>query len=158
MSLDNWGAKGVYAPIEWCENYISAPRNASKKVEAGLHMKNVETNQGTADLERQTYTVEEARKRLGIGRTVAYRKGLLPTIKVAGRLLVPRQALERMLAGDREIDTGDATNTPVDASANREPERAQPADHRECSRATASGAPFSRTPRRRYDDIGRVSQ
>jgi hypothetical protein len=50
------------------------------------------------NLERQTYTVEEAAKILGICRTVAYRKGVLPTVKVAGRLLVPKQALERMLA------------------------------------------------------------
>ena len=49
-------------------------------------------------LERQTYTIEEAAKILGICRTVAYRKGVLPTVKVAGRRLVPKQALERMLA------------------------------------------------------------
>lgn len=49
-------------------------------------------------LERQTYTIEEAAKILGICRTVAYRKGVLPTVRVAGRRLVPRWALERMLA------------------------------------------------------------
>jgi hypothetical protein len=49
-------------------------------------------------LERQTYTVAEAAKILGICRAVAYRKGVLPTVKVAGRRLVPKQALERMLA------------------------------------------------------------
>jgi hypothetical protein len=50
------------------------------------------------NLERQTYTVEEAAKILGICRTLAYRKGVLPTVKVAGRLLVPKWALERILA------------------------------------------------------------
>jgi Helix-turn-helix domain len=49
-------------------------------------------------VERQTYTVEQAAKILGICRTVAYRKGVLPTIRIAGRRLVPKQALERMLA------------------------------------------------------------
>ena len=49
-------------------------------------------------LERQTYTIEEAAKILGICRTLAYRKGVLPTVRIAGRRLVPKQALERMLA------------------------------------------------------------
>lgn len=48
--------------------------------------------------ERQTYTIEEAAKILGICRAVAYRKGVLPTVKIAGRRLVPRAALDRMLA------------------------------------------------------------
>jgi hypothetical protein len=51
------------------------------------------------NLERQTYTVGEAAKILGICRTLAYREGVLPTVKVAGRRLVPKRALERMLAG-----------------------------------------------------------
>jgi hypothetical protein len=49
-------------------------------------------------LERQTYTIEEAAKILGICRTVAYRKGVLPTVRIAGRRLVPKRAIERMLA------------------------------------------------------------
>lgn len=48
--------------------------------------------------ERQTFTIEEAARILGICRAVAYRKGVLPTIKVAGRRLVPKRAIERMLA------------------------------------------------------------
>jgi excisionase family DNA binding protein len=48
--------------------------------------------------ERQTYTIEEAAKILGICRAVAYRKGVLPTIRVGNRRLVPRRAIERMLA------------------------------------------------------------
>ena len=60
------------------------------------------SSEGTAGqssrLERQTYTVEEAAKILGISRTLAYRKGVLPTVRIAGRLLVPIQAVERMLA------------------------------------------------------------
>jgi hypothetical protein len=49
-------------------------------------------------IERQTYTIEEAAKILGICRAVAYRKGVLPTVRVAGRRLVPKRALDRMLA------------------------------------------------------------
>ena len=49
-------------------------------------------------LARQTFTIEEAAKILGICRAVAYRKGVLPTVRIAGRRLVPRKALERMLA------------------------------------------------------------
>jgi hypothetical protein len=49
-------------------------------------------------VERQTYTIDEAAKILGICRAVAYRKGVLPTVRIAGRLLVPKRALDRMLS------------------------------------------------------------
>jgi len=51
--------------------------------------------------ERQTLTVEEAAKLLGVSRGSAYgavRSGELPVVRLGRRLLVPRQALERMLA------------------------------------------------------------
>ncbi|MGM0561048.1 MAG: helix-turn-helix domain-containing protein [Pseudomonadota bacterium] len=54
-------------------------------------------------LERQTYTVPEAAKVMGIGKTAAYeaaRTGQIPTIKVGGRILVPKAALHRMLQGE----------------------------------------------------------
>ena len=57
-----------------------------------------EAKQEVSLLERQTYTIEEAAKILGICRAVAYRKGVLPTVKIAGRLLVPKAALDRLLA------------------------------------------------------------
>ena len=53
-------------------------------------------------LERQTYTIEEAAKILGICRALAYRPGVLPTIKIAGRRLVPKRALEEMLGHPAE--------------------------------------------------------
>jgi hypothetical protein len=43
--------------------------------------------------ERQTLDVPDAGRVLGLGR------GELPTIRVGGRLLVPRVPLERMLEG-----------------------------------------------------------
>lgn len=57
---------------------------------------------------KQTYTVLEAAKVLGIGRSAAYeaaRCGEIPVIRIGKRILVPAAALERMLAGairDRE--------------------------------------------------------
>ena len=58
----------------------------------------------TGKVERRTLTVEEAAKALGIGRSAGYaaaRSGELPTVRIGRRLLVPRDALERMLTGDR---------------------------------------------------------
>ncbi len=52
--------------------------------------------------ERMTLTVDEAAKALGIGRGLAYeavRRGEIPTVRIGRRLLVPRVALERLLAG-----------------------------------------------------------
>jgi excisionase family DNA binding protein len=63
-----------------------------------LTRKKTKQNQVIIRIERQTYTVEEAATILGISRAVAYRSGVLPTVKVAGRRLVPRRALERLLA------------------------------------------------------------
>lgn len=54
--------------------------------------------------ECQTYTVSEAAEILGICRAVAYRKGVLPTVQIGGRRLVPKQALEKMLTDTRISD------------------------------------------------------
>ena len=56
-----------------------------------------EKEQVVSSVERQTYTVEEAAKILGICRSLAYRPGVLPTVKFAGRLVVPKRALDRLL-------------------------------------------------------------
>jgi len=54
-----------------------------------------------------TLTVEQAGRELGISRNSAYeaaKRGDIPTIRIGRRILVPRLALERMLAGaDREV-------------------------------------------------------
>lgn len=47
------------------------------------------------------YTVEEAGKLLGLGRTASYdavRAGELPALRIRGKILVPRQALLDLLA------------------------------------------------------------
>ena len=49
---------------------------------------------------RATLSVEEAAKRLGIGRNQAYaaaKAGELPTIHIGRRILVPTAALDRLL-------------------------------------------------------------
>jgi len=55
-----------------------------------------------ASSERATVTVDEAARILGVGRAAAYegiRTGRIPSIRVSERrIVVPRAALERMLA------------------------------------------------------------
>ena len=52
-------------------------------------------------VQRRTYTVNEVATILGIGRNTAYevcRNGDIPTIRVGGRILIPRDAIEDLLA------------------------------------------------------------
>ena len=56
-----------------------------------------------AGVERLTFTVSEAGQLLGICRNKAYAaaaNGELPTIRIGRRIMVPKAALERLLAGD----------------------------------------------------------
>ena len=51
--------------------------------------------------DKLTLSVEEAAKVLGIGRNLCYdrvKTGEIPVIKIGRRLLVPRAALEKLLA------------------------------------------------------------
>jgi len=51
---------------------------------------------------KDTFTVEETAKRLGIGRNSAYeavKRGDIPSIRIGRRILVPTKALERKLSG-----------------------------------------------------------
>lgn len=51
-------------------------------------------------IERDTLTVEEAARVLGIGRNAAYdgvRDGAIPSIRIGKRIVVPRVALARLL-------------------------------------------------------------
>ena len=55
---------------------------------------------------RLTLTVEEAAKVLGIGRNLCYdrvKTGEIPVIKIGRRLLVPRRALEKLLAQGQPV-------------------------------------------------------
>jgi excisionase family DNA binding protein len=58
-----------------------------------------------AESQRRTISVEEAARQLGISRTSAYtyaNDGLIPTIKLGDRLLVPKAAFERLLEGTQD--------------------------------------------------------
>lgn len=59
-------------------------------------------------VQRETFTVDEAAKILGIGRTSAFEavaRGDLPAIRMGRRLLVPKAALAELLAAARERPT-----------------------------------------------------
>ncbi len=65
------------------------------------------------DVDRKTYSVPEAGKILGIGRSAAYeaaRTREIPTIRIGKRILVPVAALERLLAGKEADDEGSGPN------------------------------------------------
>ena len=61
------------------------------------------------DTEKLTLTVAEAAKCLGIGRNSAYAaaaRGEIPVVKVGKRLLVPKAALEILLAAGQSKKNG----------------------------------------------------
>ena len=52
---------------------------------------------------KDTITVEETAKRLGIGRNTAYeavKRGEIPSIRIGRRILVPTKALDNLLASN----------------------------------------------------------
>jgi excisionase family DNA binding protein len=60
------------------------------------------TTNGSGEIHRRTYTVLEVAEILGIGRNTAYeicRTGELPTIRIGGRVLVPRAVIDELLKG-----------------------------------------------------------
>ena len=55
-----------------------------------------------AQMEKLTWTVPEAAKALGIGRTAAYeaaRTGQIPAVRIGRRVLIPVAALENFVSG-----------------------------------------------------------
>jgi len=60
-----------------------------------------------------TLSVEEAAKLLGIGRNLAYdrvKMGEIPVIKIGRRLLIPRAALEKLLAEPKPLNLARQAN------------------------------------------------
>lgn len=52
------------------------------------------------DYEKATFTVEEAAKYLGIGRSLCYRmvkEGSIPSLKLANRIIIPKVRLDELL-------------------------------------------------------------
>lgn len=61
----------------------------------------------TGVMERQTVSVSEAAKILGIGRQTAYdlvALGKLPYVRLGKRILIPRKALDRLLEGNHQTE------------------------------------------------------
>lgn len=59
----------------------------------------------SSGVERLTLSVEEAAQMLGISRALAYelvRRGDLPRLQLGRRIVVPRRALEELVAGAAE--------------------------------------------------------
>ena len=55
--------------------------------------------------EKLTYSVPEAAEILGIGRSQGYlgvKSGDIPSIRIGKRIVVPKEALERLLLGGRQ--------------------------------------------------------
>jgi predicted DNA-binding transcriptional regulator AlpA len=53
--------------------------------------------------ERLTYTVPEAGRKAGLSRDSSYnaaKRGEMPTVKIGGRLLVPKKAWDAILNGE----------------------------------------------------------
>ena len=53
--------------------------------------------------DRLTYDVPEAGKKAGLGRNASYdaaKRGDMPTVRIGGRLKVPRKAWDRILNGE----------------------------------------------------------
>ena len=54
----------------------------------------------TQNFEPKTYSVDQAARLLGIGRSAAYEavtRGQLPSVRIGRRVLIPRAALDRLL-------------------------------------------------------------
>ncbi len=69
----------------------------------------IEHSPAAAPMVRETHTLQEACKRIGIGKTLGYelaRAGAfpVPVIKAGRRLLVSRAALDRLLADEAGVE------------------------------------------------------
>jgi len=61
--------------------------------------------QGRTPTEREALSVGETARVLGLGRGAAYQavaSGEIPSLRIGGRILVPRRQLERLLDGSTE--------------------------------------------------------
>jgi len=65
-------------------------------------------------MEKQTLTIGETAVLLGVAPHTAYRaakRGEIPTIRIGGRLLVPKAAMAQLLVGTIEQDTAEGGHT-----------------------------------------------
>lgn len=74
------------------DNYATIPHQRYQDIAENLEVETM--------IEKQTLTIAEAAKVLGIGRAAAYeaaRIGTLPSIRIGRRLVVPKAALSKLL-------------------------------------------------------------
>jgi excisionase family DNA binding protein len=58
--------------------------------------------------DRLTFTVDETRKKLGLSRGLIYQaihEGQIPSIRIGRRILIPRAALEKLLANPGTLNS-----------------------------------------------------
>ena len=85
--------------------FIAERETNDSREGSGRDETNFDGNYGAAtqgETRIDTFTVEEAAERLRIGRNSAYsgvKNGQIPSIRIGRRLLVPRPAIEALLAG-----------------------------------------------------------
>jgi excisionase family DNA binding protein len=93
----------VVAPAEWAP-YQQEMQEALSDAAAAAPSEGRASGAIAPVGERLTLTVEEAATLLGISRAFAYEavtRGEVPSIRIGRRILVPKVALERLLAGDQ---------------------------------------------------------
>ncbi len=86
----------MFAPVTTPKRSPATYRDSSSDLAASL----------CRPVERQTLSVEEAARILGIGRTSAYRavaRGELSHVRIGARILIPMAALERLLNGQAAL-------------------------------------------------------
>jgi excisionase family DNA binding protein len=92
----------------------SPGREAGAGVRLGLTVFRMNTDAPARSApKRETLSVVEAGRRLGLGKDAAYRaarSGELPVLRIGRRLLVPKARFERLLAGDES--TGGEAGSP----------------------------------------------
>ena len=63
-----------------------------------------------AETEKLVYTVPEARQVLPLSRTTFYQRvadGTIPSVRIGGKILIPRKALEEALQPEPKRDNAD---------------------------------------------------
>lgn len=98
----------IVSPAEWAAAPAAIAEALGGTSPAGGQTADHASGAVTSGEGRLTLTVEEAAALIGISRAFAYeavRRGEIPSIRIGRRVLVPRAALHRLLAGDDPADT-----------------------------------------------------
>ncbi len=94
----------VVSPAEWASHPRELQEALAAAVAAGEQGSGLAAGAIASLEERLTLTVEEAATLLGISRAFAYEavgRGEVPSIRIGRRILVPKAALQRLLAAEQ---------------------------------------------------------